>query len=313
MTSKESYRAFCGQSEDLPIFFQDWYLDAVCEEGTWDVVLEREDNRIVALMPYFLKQKGPFQMMTMPLFVKYLGPWLIPEKRKLKYEFRFYRKLLEQLPAFDSFLQDFHPIAKNWLPFFWKDFKQSTRYTYILEDLGDLESVFQNFNRNIRRNIKKAEKNLRIRSDYSLETFYKINRMSFTRQGIPIFFSFEQLKKHDEALQKNKARKIFFAIDEKEQIHAVSYLIWDKKNSYYHLAGEHPDFRGSGASILLTWEAIKFTKQTLGLDIFDFEGSMLEPIEAIRTQFGGKQIPYSRVWKYDSKALEILHLLRNLI
>lgn len=312
MSQKEAYRQFCMEAEDLPIFFQDWYLDGVCEDSYWDILLEIEDHQIVAAMPFFLKQKGPFKMLTMPLFVKHMGPYLIPEKRKLKYEQRFYKKFLEQLPSFDSFLQDFHPTVKNWLPFFWKNFKQSTRYTYVLEDLSDLEKVFQNFNRNIRRNIKKAEKVLQIRSDLPLETFYKINRMSFERQGIPIYFSFEQLQKHDASLHENQARKIFYAVDEKEQIHAVSYLIWDKKRSYYHLAGEHPDFRGSGASILLTWEAIKFTKEELGLNIFDFEGSMLEPIEAIRAQFGGKQVPYFRIWKYKSKVLELLNAVRSI-
>ena len=135
--------------------------------------------------------------------------------------------------------------------------------------------------------------------------------MSFDRQAISIFYPFDFLENYDEALARKEARKIFFAIDENGEIHAVSYLIWDNNRSYYHLAGENPKFRGSGASIFLTWEAIKYTKEELGLNIFDFEGSMLQPIEAIRRQFGAKQLPYFRVWKYNSTLFQILNWLKS--
>lgn len=311
MTQKERYRKFCEETSDLPVFFQDWYLDVVCSDGKWDVATVEENGKIVAALPYFLKQKGPFRFITMSLMTKHLGPYLIPEKRRLKREHVLFEKLISQLPKRDYFIQDFRPEVQNWLPFYWEKFKQTTRYTYVLDDLTDLKEVHENFNRNIRRNIRKAEKNLKITSDFSLETFFEINKMSFDRQGIPIFYSFDFLKKYDAVLAKKNARKIFFAVDENTEIHAASYLIWDNNRSYYHLAGEHPKFRGSGASILLTWEAIKFTKNELGLNIFDFEGSMLEPIEAIRRQFGAKQEAYFRIWKYNSKLFQILNWLKQ--
>ena len=311
MTNKEAYRAFCKTAIDLPIFMMDWYLDAVCENGDWEVLLVKEDIEIVAAMPFFLKRKWGFQYATMPLFVKYLGPYLIPEKRDLKRSFRLYEKLIEQLPKTDSFLMDCLPQMTNWLPFYWNDFQQTARYTYIL-NLENLEEVYQNFNRNIRRNIKKAKQNLTISGEeIGLEKLYEINKMSFERQGIPIYFSFEQFEKHDQSLRENNARKIFFAKDDHQNIHAVSYLIWDKKRAYYHLAGEHSDFRGSGASIFLTWEAIKFTKEVLGLQVFDFEGSMLKSIEKVRRQFGAVQETYFRIWRTDSVWLRVLDLFRK--
>lgn len=311
MPAKAEYRLFCKAREDLPLFAQDWYLDAVCEGGNWQVAMVKEGGNIVATLPYFLKKKGLFQYSAMPLHVKHLGPYLIPEKRILKLEHKLYDALIAQLPKLDYFLQDFHPSVTNWLPFFWEGFQQTTRYTYLLEDLTDLERVHSHFNRNIRRNIKKAEKQLHITSHFSLEAFYEINKMSFERQGIPIYFTFEQLQKQDEALAKHQARKLFFAIDDKYQIHAASYLIWDKQRSYYHLAGENPAFRGSGASILLTWKAVQFTAKELGLQVFDFEGSILQPIERIRRQFGGVQQAYFRVWKYNSSLFRLINLLKT--
>lgn len=312
MTAKDQYRKFCTDTPELPLFFKDWYLDIVCFDGNWEVVTVEENGKIVAVLPYFLKKKGPFQLVTMPLMTKHMGPYLIPEKRQLKYSHVLFEQLISQLPKTDYFIQDFHPSIKNWLPFHWNAFKQTTRYTYVLDDLKNLEKVYEKFNRNIRRNIRKAEKNLKITDDFSIETFFDINKESFDRQGLSIFYTLDFLKKYDAVLAQRKARKIFFAVNEHGQIHAASYLIWDQNRSYYHLAGESSKFRGNGASILLTWEAIKFTKNELGLEIFDFEGSMLKPIEAIRRQFGAKQEPYFRVWKYQSMLFQVLNWVKGL-
>ena len=67
------------------------------------------------------------------------------------------------------------------------------------------------------------------------------------------------------------------------------------------MAGDDPELRNSGAGVLLVWEAIQYTKNELGLNIFDFEGSIIKPIERVRRQFGTKQIPYFNISKYNSK------------
>ena len=56
---------------------------------------------------------------------------------------------------------------------------------------------------------------------------------------------------------------MFFAVDEFEKIHSVVYLIWDNKTAYFHLAGDDPALRNSGASILLTWETIRYAREVL--------------------------------------------------
>jgi hypothetical protein len=96
----------------------------------------------------------------------------------------------------------------------------------------------------------------------------------------------------DKALSKRKAREIFFAVDSQGREHSALYLMWDNQSAYVHMVGEDYNLRSSGAGILLVWEAIKFTRETLGLNKFDFEGSMIEPIEEVRRSFGARQVPY---------------------
>lgn len=307
--NKERYIAFCEQHPArIPIFAQAWYLDAVCFDGTWDVAIVEENGEIQAVLPYFLKQKFGFYYITMPLFTKHLGPFFAKDYN-LTEQHHILDQLIKQLPKVHAFYQNFHPDITNWLPFYWAGYQQTTRYTYQIR-LDDVNKVFENINRNMRRNIKKAQSQLIITHDGSPETFYDINRLSFERQGLNMPYTLEQFLKHDAALAKHNARQIFFAKDESGRKHSAAYLIWDAKSSYYHLSGDDPELRNSGAGILLVWEAIRFTKETLGLEIFDFEGSMMQSVETIRRQFGAVQVPYFYIWKYHSRLFKWLQRVK---
>ena len=312
MPATSLYRDFCCLAPDLPVFAQPWYLDACAAGGNWDVVLAHEGGRVVGALPYFHKRKGPFRYATMPPFVKTLGPYLLPEFRGvLKKEHALLEELIDQLPVLAAFKQNFHPMATNWLPFYWRQYRQTTYYTYRLEGLQQLAAVEAGINRNIRRNIQKARQQVRVVHDLSAAQFYQLNALSFTRQGLAVPYSWEQFARHDAALAANNARQMFFAVDAQERIHSAAYLIWDQHTAYYHLSGDDPALRASGAGILLVWEAIRYASEVLGLTRFDFEGSMLPAVERIRVQFGAVQTPYFFVWKYNSRAFELLEKIRR--
>jgi hypothetical protein len=76
-------------------------------------------------------------------------------------------------------------------------------------------------------------------------------------------------------------------------VHAVVWVVWDRQAAYYLLAGAEPDLRNSGASSLLAWEAIMRSREHT--DVFDFHGSMRQPIERFFRSFGARQTPYLSV------------------
>ena len=86
---------------------------------------------------------------------------------------------------------------------------------------------------------------------------------------------------------------MLFAQDEADRIHAVAYIVWDEHAAYYLLGGSDPDLRTSGAASLLMWEAIMRARRVT--DVFDFEGSMLKPVERFFRAFGARQTPYLNV------------------
>ena len=311
MPVKAHYRDFCSGAPDVPVFAQPWYLDACTHGGEWNVVLAREAGRVVAALPYFYKQKGPFRYITMPPFVKWLGPYLLPEFRgQLLKEHELLQVLLAQLPDCAAFKQNFFPTVTNWLPFYWEKYHQTTFYTYRLHQLRDLEQVQAGLGTGIRRDIRRARQRVRVVHDLPLDEFYRVNLLSFTRQGLPAPYSAAQFQRLDAALATAGARQLFFAIDEQARVHSVAYLTWDATTAYFLLAGDDPALRASGAGVLLAWEAIRYASEVLNLDCFDFEGSMLPGVERMRVRFGAVQTPYFFVWKYNSRVFELLEKLK---
>ena len=309
LTSKVHYRNWLVNAPDLPIFVQDWYLDSVCQEGFWDVLLVFDGDELIASLPFFVKKKLGFQYITMPPFVKTMGPFVCATHRTLKQEHEIFKTLLAHLPSVAGFKQQFHPTVSNWLPFYWQGFQQTTRYTYRLHELQNLDFIYDGINRNMRRNIKKAQVQVTIETNLDPILFYDINQKSFNRQQLAMPYSKAQFLSHHQALQANQSGKIFYAVDAQSAIHSVAYLIWDKKTAYYHLSGDDPALRESGAGILLIWEAIQYASTVLKLETFDFEGSMMPNVEPIRVQFGATQVPYFYVWKYFSNAYFLLDQL----
>ena len=247
----------------------------------------------------------------MPVLTQNLGVWIrYPEglnlTKKISFENKIIREILNSLPKTDLIHINLHYSFTNWLPFYWAGFSQTTRYTYVVEGLEDLDKVFEQFDPTVKNKIRKAESLVETLVSEDISVFYELIKKTFLRQNIDIPYSFEILQKHDSVLKEHNARKIFFAKDQEGKIHSALYLTWDKMSSYVHMVGEDPVLRTSGAGIKLIWDAIKFTKETLNLSRLDFEGSMIEGVEQIRRKCGGVQYPYFSLTKYNNKFLEIL-------
>jgi hypothetical protein len=72
MTDKEKYRILCANELSIPLYSRDWWLDTVCEEKHWDVLLYFKDNEVEAAMPFYTPLKG---IITMPAYTQTMGIW----------------------------------------------------------------------------------------------------------------------------------------------------------------------------------------------------------------------------------------------
>lgn len=299
-------------AEANSIFQQPWWLEVVAP-GRWDEIIVRNGDHIEARMPYVIKKKYGLTVLDMPPLTQTLGPWLRKSNAKysnqLTEQKRLMQEVIDNLPTFDYFIQNFSPAISNWLPFYWNGFIQMTKYTYRIEDLNDLDKVWHDFSKNLRTEIRKAEKRLVIRTDLDIETFYQNNQLTFRRQGLKTPYSLEFVKNLDKACLAHNARNILSAEDPEGRIHSTIYLVGDSDIRYCLMAGSDPELRTSGANALLIWEALKFTAKIS--KIFDFEGSMIESVERFFRSFGAIQRPYFKISKM-SKRVTIAQNLRNI-
>jgi CelD/BcsL family acetyltransferase involved in cellulose biosynthesis len=278
------------------IFQQPWWLDAVAP-GRWGQAIVERDGRTVARLPYSVRGRGRWRMLTQPPLTQTLGPWVERSAAKpanaLAEEMELLTALEAALPQAEAFLQHFSPTMLNALPFFWAGYRIEARYTYRLEDLGSEEALWDGLRGNIRREIRKARKRVQIRDDLGLDLFHSVWAKTFARQGLEPPHSLARLERLHAACAPRGASAMLFAQDEEDRVHAVTYVVWDEHAAYYLLGGSDPELRTSGAASMLMWEAIMRARRVTGT--FDFEGSMVQPVERFFRAFGSRQAPYLRV------------------
>ncbi len=311
---KQVYRELCENEPTIPVFSQAWWLDAVAGHE-WDVILVTRKGHIVGALPYVTRKKWGFRLLTQPILTQTLGPWIRPTEKsyskQLAYEKNVLGELSDQLPRYDYFAQAWHCDLQNWLPFYWRGFEQTTRYTYRLDLTRDENELWKKLQQNIRGDIRKAEDRvgLQIRAG-TLGEFLRLNRFVFARQRKPVPYAEAVVERIDAAASVRDARDCLVAEDPEGRLHAGAYIVRGGNTAYYLMGGGDPMLRNSGATSLVMWEAIRSQPDTV--EIFDFEGSMIEPVERFFRAFGAVQTPYSYVTRSNSKLLKLLNALHSL-
>jgi len=174
----------------------------------------------------------------------------------------------------------------NALPFYWAGYRLEVQYTYRLAGLGE-EALWDGLRGSIRREIRKARRRVEVREDLGLDLFHAVWAKTFARQGLAPPVSLAELERAGRGVRREGARAMLFACDEAGRVHAVAYPVWDRHAAFNLLGGADPDLRTSGASSLLMWESDRRARGVT--DVFDFEGSMLRPVERFFRAFGSRQ------------------------
>lgn len=295
------------------IFVQPWWLDAVAP-GRWGEICVKRDVTLFARMPYYIKKKFGYTALTMPPLTQTLGPWLreYPGKyaNRISEEIDLMNELMDKLPKHDYFVQNFEYTISNWLPFYWRGFQQTTRYTYVIEDLSDTEFLWGEMRSNVRGPIRKASELLTVRDDLDVEELLLLNKKTFNRQGLEPPYPDDLVRRIVEACQSRNCGKMFFAEDSKRLIHGAMLLVWDDKQAYGILSGSDPEFRESGVSLFLLWEAIKYSTKVS--ESFNFCGSMMKQIETVFRGFGSIQKRYFQITKTNSLGIKFLQDISSL-
>ena len=298
INKKKIYREFCKKEKSVNFFSHPDWLDATVGDKNWNVSIVLEGSNIVASMPYFVRNLFLFKEIRMPRMTQKLGPWM-KKNISISDEFKYISLLFDQIPNYTFFHQNWDHNLRYWQPLYWRGFKQSTRYTYVLENLENLDKIYDNFSPTNQRQIKKAKKNkIKIEEENDFNKFLYLQDKTFKRQNYFNFNKKKYLIKIDNFLKKENKRKIFVACDEFGKYHSGVYITWDNNVCYYLMGGGDPALRNSGAGNLCMWHAIKFASTVT--KSFDFEGSMIKSIDQFFRKFGAEPKQYFSITKVNS-------------
>jgi len=256
---------------------------------------------------YQVKKFG-LRIIRNPPYTPNVGPFLEIEAKNHITIMETWKKALTLLADFiDSYPSWVTSVAlsKNIIdtqPFIWKKFKVVAGYKYLVDLNGSIDDIWSRMSRNRKNEIKKAESDGLVTKKVD---DYEIVKMLYMKT-----LSRQEMVANEYYLDKvlfefsNDANSFAFAVYDKERPIASFFVVYDKIDSHGVVSGYDHEQKHRGAGPLATWAAIKHAK-SLGLQHFDFEGSMIPRIEQYLRGFGGQLVPYYSVNK-AKLPLEIL-------
>lgn len=308
--TKEAYIEFSRNEPDIPVYSKPWYLDSVCGDAGWEVLLYYMGDSIIASMPYYITSRLLIDIIKMPpltqslgIFIKY--PEHIDTNSKLSLEKKVYTYFIENFPRVGAQFHSFHYSCTNWLPFFWKGYKQTTKYTYVIENITDPEKVLNGFSYAKKKNIKRARELVSVKFDLTAKEFYDHLEYTMGKKGKKVLYSYSTFERLYKLSYENNSGKTIYAIDNDDNIHSAIFCVWDKNSAYDLISSIDDEFKNIGSATLLIYELIKYLSNKVTR--FDFEGSMFESVENSFRQFGTVQKPYHRIYRIDNVLLKFVY------
>lgn len=292
------------------VFEQPWWLDIVAKDSWREICLE-ENGQVTARLPYVYKKGLLGYSIKMPRLTQTLGIWMADSGKSqgnkyLAEQKEVINQILAQLPRAKNIRICLDTHCSYILPYCWKGFTVTPFCSYRIIDLSDIDKVYANFGKVVKKNIKGAKHKVTISDEVDVDQLYGILEKTFKNQNRKYPISKELIQEIVSECEKRNAGKMLSAIDESGNVHASSYFVYDKNVCYYLISGSDPEFRSSGAQTLLLWEGIQFAAKVS--KAFDFEGSMIEGIETFFRAFGGELII-----NYEIKKLSLLGQLLDLL
>lgn len=322
---KELYKELCeAEGSNIPLFLHYWWMEAVCKGKQWEVALVfshpqskslltewREGATIVGALPYLMGKRCGMRFILQPQLTQYSGPWFryhegLDNITRLDFEKNVADKLLDQIeqlkPAY--FYQHLSPQVTNWLPFHWRGFSQSTRYTYMIEDLSDLGKVYGAFdNQEKRKKIERLE-NAFVTDTLSPEDFAVMHEAYWKSKGKKDELSRDYIVNLCSAAIQREQGAIVALRDEAGAVAAARFVVWDEECAHSLLSCRGTGQSPNGTTELLVWRAIQHVAPHTRS--YDFEGSMDPGIERFYRYFGSKQMPYFQIEKCSNPLFKLL-------
>lgn len=297
----DAWDRLVGESPAGTVFHTTTWLDAATEPCRVYGCYKGEE--LLGGMATASHREGGLRKAVHPALTPYLGMVTAPQPGKyvtaVSNEKKMAAALADRLQEdHDLVRTNFAPETVDLQPFIWEGFDVTVGYTYRL-DISDLDAAWDAMDSSRRRDVRSAEKeDVRI-EEGTVDDVLAMVRETFERKGRSVGFD-RAARDHDDALREAGRARAFVARDDDDRRLAAAYLVWDDKRAYYLLGGHDGTHHGAMAATM--WDAIRTTAEEIGLEEFDFEGSMDPGVERFFRKWGGQITPYFRASWANTKA-----------
>lgn len=292
MTAKENYIAYCAK-HPVPLFFKPYWLAIFTTQ--WEVIEAKKHKHIVYFV-YSMEVKLQFKIIRNNFLTPYSGFLFSNPELSTTEKQSLVNTVLSQIPPFHECEIDLHPAIGCSLNF--HEFTVIPKLTNIL-DITSMPNTIQNYKPALKRQIKKAAKNIRIEERDDIHLFYALHEMTFLKQQKKAMTPLHAFEKVWTCCKTNEVGKLLFAIDDANQVHAALLMAFDDTCAYYLAGGTDATFYGSGAMSYLMHTAIE-KAAAMGKKKFDFEGSMIPGVNRFFRNFNPFETHYVTLAKIDS-------------
>lgn len=254
------------------------------------------DGEWIAGIPITYKNFLGKKLIMMPYLTPYLGTIFKSTKNQKIYKQISLRKEINSLVSEllkqtgQTVIYGFTPDMLDMQPFIWDGFQVNLHYTYMLS-IGEKDKILASLEQKRRSDINQCIKNkLQVVWDFknNWSAFLELNKNTFKRQNLKTFDHVLMEKLLSNAYENNSSN-IGVVYSQNGEPLAGCAIVWDAKRVYYIAGGISG--KNSSAMSLAIWDAIRYTRDELGLTQFDFEGSMIPGIENYFRKFGGQIYP----------------------
>ena len=262
-------------------------------------IYDRGDNLRGGFSLYEQRRFG-MRLIRNPPFTPQIGPFFERRAKNSAAKTNEQRTIMEAMAEYLTGLSA--PVVsiglsngiEDCLPFIWRDYKVVPHYTYRIDLKKRTELVDRGMSTKQRHHIRKAKKDgVIINETPDTTDLRSLVSKTYIRQNksFPQAFMNAVLNSHypgDKAfcfvatISDNPIAAVYFTHD--------SHTAWNLMTGYDNARSHH------GAGALAMYHAILKAK-SLGLTVFDFEGSMIPPIEKYFRGFGGRLTPIFSVHK----------------
>ena len=179
-----------------------------------------------------------------------------------------------------SSITDLRPfLAAGWSVF--------PHYTYVVP-IADLDLLWSRIEQNLRRLIKRCEKDgTTVSDDEDFEAFYRMHANTMERKGEAPYLPEPAFRKYFETLRAANLCRLFHArLPNKRPISTQLVLLGPNPLTHTVTAAADPEFLQTGGTAFLRWNAFKAISE-MGFSGNDLTGAGLNPVTHFKSQLGG--------------------------